>query len=927
MQLEKAKETKQDMERCRLLAQRIAEELAPATAAVLNAETPALEKALHRAGVDANPFTVAARQADLLVVEDPAWVEMPAQLPGQVLLVFTGSNVAEGWAEELARRGYYRDFRWRSRGRAQQSALYCTVQPATAEMIAGYEKELDLLRDRMVRAERTCNEEAALIERLRSDLSLSRSHAKNLEKTLNEVTSSTFWKLTWPMRYVVSKSRQIWHTFPLFVLLGELRRDGISGVREHARAKREYAALFPGNLLRADRFAPVELLVRQANDQPAGPKISIVVPLYNTPLDFLDEMLDSVVNQTYKNWELCCVDAGKDEAVGQHVQARAKADARIRYQKLEKNELIPGNTNKGFEMATGEYIALLDHDDLLHPCALWYAARAIAEQKADFVYTDEATFEGKPEHVVLYHFKPDFMLDNLRSNNYICHLTVFSRALMERAGGGERMEYNGSQDYELFLRLTEQAEKIVHIPHALYYWRSSPGSTAADISAKTYCIDAGIAALKAHYARCGIAVDDVALIPGTPGYYKTDYTIEHPGRVSILIPTCDHIRDLELCVDSIYARTTYPDFELILIENNSKQPETFRAYERMQKEHPDNLKVVTWEGKGFNYSALNNFGEQYATGEYLLLLNNDTEVITPNWLEEMVMYAQQKRVGCVGAKLLYPDDTIQHAGIGFGIGGVAAATAIALFLSWICSIFYIRRHCTELALPVLPCGFDAGALRQIVRIGLPLGLNSALYSIGHVFLQVLYNLQGSVFVAGCSVAGKVGGLANITVTSLSQATSVFAGQNLGAQSYSRLRRGGRLLPAASGLLSLAGGLLMAACCRPLLLLFTQDEAVLAFAVRYIRVVLPFQWCYAAFNAIMSFANGMGEIRYSTIVNIILLWGVRIPASYLLAWLGYGGYPMAGVSLSFVVGLLAMLFYYKSHAWADICARAEAQEAA
>mgnify|MGYP000308211439 CR=1 FL=1 len=459
--------------------------------------------------------------------------------------------------------------------------------------------------------------------------------------------------------------------FGSFVLLGELRRDGISGVREHARARREYAALFPGNLLRADRFAPVELLVRQANDQPAGPKISIVVPLYNTPLDFLDEMLDSVVNQTYKNWELCCVDAGKDEAVGQHVQARAKADARIRYQKLEKNELIPGNTNKGFEMATGEYIALLDHDDLLHPCALWYAARAIAEQKADFIYTDEATFEGKPEHVVLYHFKPDFMLDNLRSNNYICHLTVFSRALMERAGGGERMEYNGSQDYELFLRLTEQAEKIVHIPHALYYWRSSPGSTAADISAKTYCIDAGIAALKAHYARCGIAVDDVALIPGTPGYYKTDYTIEHPGRVSILIPTCDHIRDLELCVDSIYARTTYPDFELILIENNSKQPETFRAYERMQKEHPDNLKVVTWEGKGFNYSALNNFGEQYATGEYLLLLNNDTEVITPNWLEEMVMYAQQKRVGCVGAKLLYPDDTIQHAGIGFGIGGVA----------------------------------------------------------------------------------------------------------------------------------------------------------------------------------------------------------------------------------------------------------------
>ena len=322
-------------------------------------------------------------------------------------------------------------------------------------------------------------------------------------------------------------------------------------------------------------------------------------------------------------------------------------------------------------MATGDYIALLDHDDILHPCALWYTAKAIAEQGADFIYTDEATFEGSVDNVVLYHFKPDFMLDNLRSNNYICHLTTFSRALMERSGGGERMEYNGSQDYDLFLRLTEQAAKIVHIPHALYYWRSSPGSTAADISAKTYCINAGIAALKAHYARCGVAVDEVSLIPGTPGYYKTDYTIAHPGRVSILIPTCDHIKDLELCVESIYDRTTYPDFELILIENNSKQPETFRAYERMEKEHPDNLHVVTWQGKGFNYSALNNFGETFATGEYLLLLNNDTEVITPNWLEEMVMYAQQKRVGCVGAKLLYPDDTVQHAGVGFGIGGVA----------------------------------------------------------------------------------------------------------------------------------------------------------------------------------------------------------------------------------------------------------------
>ena len=258
-------------------------------------------------------------------------------------------------------------------------------------------------------------------------------------------------------------------------------------------------------------------------------------PLYNTPLDFLEELLDSVVNQTYRNWELCCVDAGTAPGVGEMVRQRAAADPRIRYQKLTENEGIAGNTNHGFELATGDYIALLDHDDILHPCALWYTAQAIVEQGADFVYTDEATFEGKVENVVLYHFKPDFMLDNLRSNNYICHLTTFSKVLMEQAGGGERAEYNGSQDYDLFLRLTEKARKIAHIPHALYYWRSSPNSTASDISAKTYCIDAGIAALKAHYARCGVAVDDVTLIPGTPGYYKTDYTMAHPGRVLSLI--------------------------------------------------------------------------------------------------------------------------------------------------------------------------------------------------------------------------------------------------------------------------------------------------------------------------------------------------------------------------------------------------------
>ena len=273
MQLDKETKLKQEKERCRQLAQRVAEEARPASAQVLNSESDLLEKALRRAGIRAEEWSAqAAEPVDLLVVEDPVWSHLPQQLPEKVLLASVDSTMMAAWAEQLARRGYYRDFRWRSKGRAQQSALFCTgsAVPAPLMMVQGYEQEMDTLRDRMVRAERTCSEEAALIERLRSDLALSRSHEQQLEKTLSDVTNSTFWKLTWPMRYAVSKSRQIWHTFPLFVFLHDLRAMGVEGVREQARARREYAVLFPSKTLRADRFAPVELLVKQVSHQPGG---------------------------------------------------------------------------------------------------------------------------------------------------------------------------------------------------------------------------------------------------------------------------------------------------------------------------------------------------------------------------------------------------------------------------------------------------------------------------------------------------------------------------------------------------------------------------------------------------------------------------------------------------------------------------------
>ncbi|MDY2681869.1 MAG: glycosyltransferase family 2 protein [Faecalibacterium prausnitzii] len=668
MELEQEnKENKKETQRCRQLTQRILRELAPGSVQVAGGRG-VLAQELERSGAvltDAAP--------ELLVMEDPAWEPLPETLGQQVLLVCGEETAFASCAAQLAQKGYVRDFDWKDRARGQLTALFCKGEPLPPEdQLVCYEKELDGLRERLWNAEHTAQEQSAQLERLRSDLSLSRSHEQSLEKTLNGVVNSTFWKLSWPLRYLVSKCRQLWHTFPLFVFFATLRRVGIAGVRAQAKARREYGRLFPGKVMRADRFATPELLVKQAAAQPAGPKISIVVPLYNTPQQFLVELLDSVQNQTYQNWELCMVDAGQQEEVGRTVLERAASDSRIRYKKLDRNEGIAGNTNQGFAFATGDYIALLDHDDILHPCALWYVADAIVKQGADFVYTDEVTFEGDIDHLTVYHFKPDYMLDNLRSNNYICHLSVFSAALLAKVGGDERAEFNGSQDYDLYLRLTEQAQKVVHIPHILYYWRSSPTSVASNISAKMYCLESAMKALRAHYQRVGVPVDDVSMIPDTPGFYKTDYTITKPGRVSILIPSCDHASDLRTCVESIYRRSTYPDFEIIIIENNSKEPATFRYYDQLQKEHPENLKVLYWQGTGFNYSALNNFGAKAATGEYLLLLNNDTEVIAPRWMEEMVMYAQQDRVGCVGAKLLYPDNTIQHAGIGFGFLTLAA---------------------------------------------------------------------------------------------------------------------------------------------------------------------------------------------------------------------------------------------------------------
>lgn len=397
------------------------------------------------------------------------------------------------------------------------------------------------------------------------------------------------------------------------------------------------------------------------------PKISILVPLWNTPQDFLQEMIGSVQKQTYANWELCLAD-GSDDAhayVGEYCRKLAEKDPRIVYQKLAKNEGISGNTNQCYKLATGEFIGLFDHDDILHPCALYEYVKAINEQDADFVYCDEATFKSPDiDRMITMHFKPDYAIDNLRANNYICHFSVFARDLLE---GTElfRTQFDGSQDHDMILRLTDNAKKVVHVPKLLYYWRAHAGSVAGNIEAKPYVVEAARGAVADHLCRHGFSHFTITSTRAFETIFKISYEIIGEPKISIVIPNKDHAEDLRRCIKSIVEKSTWENYEIIVVENNSETKEIFSYYEEL-KNNPQ-IKIVTYEG-AFNYSKINNLGVSQATGDYVLLLNNDTQVITVNWMEELLMYAQRQDVGAVGGKLYYGDKTIQHAGVVIGLG-------------------------------------------------------------------------------------------------------------------------------------------------------------------------------------------------------------------------------------------------------------------
>ena len=478
----------------------------------------------------------------------------------------------------------------------------------------------------------------------------------DLNYKMDKLRNSMIWKMIYPARLAWSHTKNFFIRIKRYGSFSNLKRKIKSKIIER-KAYKSYGTL----------SMPDEEETRRQSETvfPRNIRFSILVPLYNTPEKFLKEMIDSVVAQTYSNWELCLADGSDDEHayVGQIV--KSYADDRIRYEKLTENLGISGNTNKCFDMATGDYIGLFDHDDILHPTALFEYMKVICEKGADYIYCDETTFSGQSlDHMITLHFKPDFAPDNLRANNYICHFSVFAKELVEKCGTF-RPEFDGSQDHDMILRLTSEAKNIVHVPKILYYWRSHAGSVASDINAKTYAIDAAKGAVAAHLTACGFSGFKIESSRAFETIFRIRYAIIGEPMISILIPNRDHVDDLRRCVESITDKTSYENYEIIVIENNSTTDEIQEYYDTLDK-HPK-VRVVKYEG-AFNYSKVNNFGEGFAKGDYIVLLNNDTEVITRNWLEELLMYAQRSDVGAVGCMLYYPDYTIQHAGIVLGLG-------------------------------------------------------------------------------------------------------------------------------------------------------------------------------------------------------------------------------------------------------------------
>lgn len=418
--------------------------------------------------------------------------------------------------------------------------------------------------------------------------------------------------------------------------------------------------------LDADRLRM--LAERSADAERTGPTISILLPVYQTDERWLRKCIESVLGQVYAKWELCISDdASPGEEVREIIKEYATLDSRIRYVFRDANGHISASSNSALDLATGEYVALLDHDDELRPHALLAVAEAVlANPSFRLVYSDEDKIDAEGRRFQP-NFKPDWNPDLLRSQNFICHLTVIETGLVRQVGGF-RSGFEGSQDHDLILRCIEHLseDQIHHVPEVLYHWRAIEGSTALSRGAKDYAADAGARAVQEHLQRIGSG----ATIEQLPhGHYRVRWPIpDPPCKISLVIPTRDKAVLLRTCIESILSRTTYPNFEILVVDNQSSEPEAIDYLHELQS--VDRVRVLRYDAD-FNYSAINNWAVSQCDGVIIGLINNDIEVITPQWLEELTGHALRPEVGAVGAMLYYPDDRIQHAGVILGIGGVA----------------------------------------------------------------------------------------------------------------------------------------------------------------------------------------------------------------------------------------------------------------
>lgn len=557
----------------------------------------------------------------------------------------------------------------------------------------------DDLRDRTAHLRRSEDESELLrtdITHLNENLKVTHQHVSNLESQLRQLRRSLSWRLSAPVRWLgkpfalLTSGRMEQLLYRTYYGLPGLsyarKRAGVVWLHKHAAFFTRHTTSFR-LYEQTEELIAGQLAARQARGAVSGadrrmdharaktqiaswtdpPRISILMPVYNIEEEWLNAAIDSVRNQFYPNWELCIVDDGstRKETLDAVERLTASGDPRIKVRKMEKNSGIAAASNAALEIATGDYVGLLDNDDELTRDALLETARRIVNDGPDVLYSDEDKLDENG-FFVEPHFKPDYNEEYLQSINYICHFCVVRTQLL-RSVGGFRTGFDGAQDYDLILRLTEATDKIDHIPMVLYHWRRTPGSTSTAATAKPHTTEAGLKALGESLARRKI---DARVLRGPfPNTYRVKRKITGTPLVSIIIPFRDKPSLLDTCVTSILAKTAYSNYEVLCIDNGSSAPETLRLLDELQQ-RDKRVRVIRYDVP-FNYSTINNFAATQARGEHFLFLNNDTEVVSVEWIEAMLEHSQRPEIGVVGAKLLYADDTIQHAGVIVGMGGVA----------------------------------------------------------------------------------------------------------------------------------------------------------------------------------------------------------------------------------------------------------------